>query len=102
PPPSLERKVRAAERGLALARSLGVTSIHDDASYDDRLRPGEVYAALLEKDALTARVNLWQRLGRPIDELRAERDALPPSTKLAYAQLKGFLDGSLGSRTALL
>lgn len=102
PAPSLERRVRAAERGLELARSLGITSIHDDASYDDRLRPGEVYAAILEKGGLTARVNLWQRLGRPIDELRAERDALPPSTRLSYSLLKGFLDGSLGSSTALL
>jgi predicted amidohydrolase YtcJ len=102
PAPSLQRRVRAAERGLALARSLGVTSIHDDASYDDRLAPGEVYARIFEQGRLTARVNLWQRLGRPIDELRAERDRLPRTTRLGYGLLKGFLDGSLGSRTALL
>ncbi len=102
PVPSLERRVRAAERGLSLASSLGVTSINDDASYDDRLEPGEVYTKVLERGKLTARVNLWQRLGRPIGELRAERDRLPRSTRLGYGLLKGFLDGSLGSRTALL
>jgi predicted amidohydrolase YtcJ len=102
PAPTLERRLRAAERGLELARSLGVTSLHDDASYDDRLEPGAVYSRLLAGGKLTARVNLWQRLGRPIGELRAERDALPESTRLGYGLLKGFLDGSLGSRTALL
>ncbi|HZV01904.1 MAG TPA: amidohydrolase [Planctomycetota bacterium] len=102
PAPTLERRTKAVERGLELARSLGVTTFHDDASYDDRLRPGEVYGALLARKKLTARVVLWQRLGRPIEELRAERAELPPSTRLAYGLLKGFLDGSLGSRTALL
>jgi predicted amidohydrolase YtcJ len=105
PEPSLEKKVGAASRGLALAREHGITSIQDDASYDARLRPGEVYGALLERGRLTARVTLWQRLGRPIGELRDERARLPEqhgAPRLSYGLLKGFLDGSLGSRTALL
>jgi predicted amidohydrolase YtcJ len=105
PAPSLERRVRAAARGLELARVHGITQLQDDASWDDRLAPAEAYRALLERGELTARVTLWQRLGRPLDELRAERAALPPehrAPRLAFGLLKGFLDGSLGSRTALL
>ncbi|MBI3725864.1 amidohydrolase family protein [bacterium] len=105
PAPSLERRVRAAERGLELARTLGVTSIQDDASYDDRLEPGRVYGDLLARGRLTARVTLWQRLGRDLGEVRSERAALPKergASRLSYGLLKGYLDGSLGSRTALL
>lgn len=105
PAPSLARRVEAAARSLALAREHGVTSLQDDASYDDRLEPARAYGALLERGELTARVTLWQRLGRPVEDLRAERAALPPSgdaPRLAFGMLKGFLDGSLGSRTAHL
>jgi predicted amidohydrolase YtcJ len=105
PPPSLEKRVRAAELGMALCREHGITSVHDDASYDDRLRPQEAYGQLLAQGKLTARVTLWQRLGRPLDQLAAERAALPVQhgpPRLSFGLLKGYLDGSLGSRTALL
>lgn len=105
PAPSLERRILAAARSLALAREHGVTSLQDDASYDDRLAPAAVYGALLERGQLTARVTLWQRLGRPLEAIRAERAALSPGPgvpRLGFGMLKGFLDGSLGSRTAHL
>jgi predicted amidohydrolase YtcJ len=105
PKPSLDARARAAERGLTRARALGITSIQDDESWDDALRPVEAYAELLRSGRLTARVTLWQRLGRARDELRRERASVPEqrgAPRLACGLEKGYLDGSLGSRTALV
>nr|HBP19179.1 amidohydrolase [Planctomycetota bacterium] len=105
PAPDLATKERAVARVLRDAVALGITWLQDDPSYDDRLAPGELYAALHESGQLVARVSVWQRLGRDLDELRAERawlaERVPPE-RARYGQLKGYLDGSLGSRTALM
>jgi len=104
---SWKRRVRAAESMLEGALSLGITSIQDDCSWDSRLDAFAVYRAALESKP-GPRITLWQDLGRPLLELNAERerDGLLRSpegrSRLSYGLLKGYLDGSLGSRTATL
>ncbi len=106
PTPTLEQQERALERALARLAALGITSVQDDPSYDEALAPARAYAALHARGRLTARVSIWRRLERPAEALEQdERDLRAlgvPRELLAYGQLKGYLDGSLGSRTALL
>lgn len=106
PTPSREQQERALERALERLAALGITSIQDDPSFDEALEPARAYAALHARGRLTARVSIWRRLERPLEALeRDERDLQGlgvPRELLAYGQLKGYLDGSLGSRTALL
>jgi predicted amidohydrolase YtcJ len=97
PEPSLEERLGAVEAGLALARSFGITSIHDM----DYKSSFEVYKKLLEQNSLTARLYVYI----PISdiELLSEHKLEQPleSDVLRIAGLKGFVDGSLGSSTAL-
>lgn len=107
PPLEVAAQERALARVVRRAAALGITSVQDDPSYaDDGLRAAERYAALLARGELPLRVTLWRRLGRPLEELAAEEAALEalglPPERLRYGLLKGYLDGSLGSRTALL
>jgi predicted amidohydrolase YtcJ len=95
PEPSPAEKKRAAQRALTHAASLGVTSIHEMAYLDNF----QVYAELLEENKLTSRLVVYI----PISEV----DRFPHQTStgspelLKIGGLKGFVDGSLGSFTAL-
>lgn len=95
PEPSQAEKKRAAEAALQHAASLGVTTIHEMAYVDNF----NVYAELLRENKLTARVVVYI----PISEV--DRFPLQVSTGspdlLKIGGLKGFVDGSLGSFTAL-
>jgi predicted amidohydrolase YtcJ len=97
PEPSLEDRLSAVEAGLAHAKSWGVTSIHDM----DYTSSFEVYKKLMEQNKLTARLYVYI----PISdiELLSEHKLVSPlqSDVLRIAGLKGFVDGSLGSSTAL-
>lgn len=102
PAPDVATQERALRRALPRAAALGLTSLQDDPSYDDRLEAQRAYARLRDADQLPLRVTLWRRLGRPLAELRAEAEACGPCEQVRFGMLKGYLDGSLGSRTALL
>ncbi|RMG18602.1 MAG: amidohydrolase [Planctomycetota bacterium] len=106
PPPTQDDCERALARVLRRAASLGITSLQDDPSHDARLPAARAYAALYRRGELPARVCVWRRLGRPLASLRAEETELArlgvPAQHLRFGLLKGYLDGSLGSRTALL
>jgi predicted amidohydrolase YtcJ len=97
PEPSLGEKTIAAEAALKLAAECGVTSIHDMADSSNF----EVYQALLKKGKLTSRIFLYI----PLSEVDLyERLFLKTpfgSDDLKIGGLKGFVDGSLGSSTAL-
>ena len=97
--PSLDEMVEAMREGLRIAAARGVTAIHDK---DGWMGAFEAFQRLRERDELTLRV--WQSL--PADRLPHLRavglrsgfgDAL-----LRAGYLKVFMDGTLGSATALL
>ncbi|HUL47551.1 MAG TPA: amidohydrolase [Steroidobacteraceae bacterium] len=99
PPPSHEQRLAAARRALAYAASVGVTSVqHMAADYGDV----EVYSELLEKGELTTRIYCapletgWQ------DQARVGLRRAWGSSYLRLGAVKGFADGSIGSRTAAL
>jgi predicted amidohydrolase YtcJ len=97
--PTLDEMVEASREGMRIAAARGVTAIHDK---DGWLGSLEVHQRLLADDDLLVRV--WQSL--PWDRLD-ELEVLglrsgygAPLLRLGY--LKGFMDGTLGSATALL
>ena len=97
PEPSLKAKLRAAEVALRHAAECGVTSVHDMASAENL----EVYQELLRNKKLTARLYVYI----PITEVevysRLRLKTPFGNDFLKIGGLKGFVDGSLGSSTAL-
>lgn len=99
PPMAHAQRLAAANRALAYAASLGVTSVqHMSADYKDV----EVYSELLEKGQLTTRIYCaplesgWQ------DQAKIGLRRAWGSSYLRLGAVKGFADGSIGSRTAAL
>src|SRR5207237_1500624 len=98
PEPSPERRDSALARALAHAASLGVTATaHMSASWADLAS----YRRLERAGRLTLRVALYL----PLDGWRAVADTVrrAGSTGDAWVKIggvKGFMDGSAGSRTA--
>jgi len=97
PERSFPEKLEAAEAALGQAVRFGLTSVTDMADAS----AFEVYQELLRRGRLTCRLSVYI----PIDDvellsrLRIKTPFGPDLLKLAG--LKGFVDGSLGSRTAL-
>lgn len=97
PEPTFEQKMMAAETALKHANRYGVTSIHDMAYVSSF----EVYRELLDRNKLTARFCVYIPISA-IDLLAGpDKRTFPESDFLKIAGLKGFVDGSLGSSTAL-
>lgn len=99
PPPTTEERRRGLELAIEDAVSHGVTSVQDFSDWDDFL----VFEALEREGRLRVRVSEWLTFTDPIETLKAHRahhDAHDPM--LHTGMLKGFMDGSLGSRTAAL
>lgn len=97
PPPSLEEKKDAVRIALKEAAANGVTSVHDmseAASF-------EVYQELLAAGELTARLYVYLQIPEIESFLRLRIKSGFGHPFLRLAGLKGFVDGSLGSATAL-
>ncbi len=97
PEPSLDEKKNAARAALAHAASFGITSVHEMA-YLDNFR---VYRELLREGLLTARLCVYIPIAEIDGEAALELDVSPDRDWLKIGGLKGFVDGSLGSFTAL-
>jgi predicted amidohydrolase YtcJ len=98
-------KVTAAERrkaielALAEAAEWGLTSLQDNSSWSDFL----VYEDLEREGKLTARITEWLAFDDSLETLEREREHHAANDPmLRTGMLKGFMDGSLGSRTAAL
>jgi predicted amidohydrolase YtcJ len=99
PPPSYEVRRKALELSIQDALSHGVTSIQDFSDWDDWL----VLEGMEREGKLPLRVSEWVAFAEPLgvlDSRRASHDA--KDLRLHLGMLKGFMDGSLGSRTAAL
>ncbi|HET6208024.1 MAG TPA: amidohydrolase [Terracidiphilus sp.] len=99
PPPTAEERRRGAELAINDALAHGVTSAQDLSDWNFFL-----VAEQMEKEGkLNLRISEWLPFSAPLDELkkmRAHHDANDPM--LHTGMLKGFMDGSLGSRTAAM
>lgn len=99
PPRSHEERLRGAELAIADALMYGVTSVQDNSDWEDFL----VYEELERAGKLNLRITEWLPFRAPVDELvRMRSHHAPHDPMLHTGMLKGFIDGSLGSRTAAL
>jgi len=99
PPPSHDERRSGDELAIADALAHGVTSVQDFSDWDDFL----IYEELEKEGKLNLRITEWLPFKAPLDDLikmRAHHDANDPMLHTGF--LKGFMDGSLGSRTAAL
>jgi hypothetical protein len=99
PPPTPAERKRALSLALADASIHGVTSVQDYSEWDDFL----VMEQLEREDHLPVRVYEWLTFNDSLETLKEHRAHHPASDRmLRTGMLKGFMDGSLGSRTAAL
>lgn len=103
PPPSLASRRKALEIALGEAAEWGLTSVQsqllNNTDWDDFL----VSEDMEREGKLTARVTWWLPFDAPLEKLQQWRAHHPSSdTMLHTGMLKGYMDGSLGSRTAAL
>jgi predicted amidohydrolase YtcJ len=99
PAPSHELRKRAIVLALTDAVAHGVTSVQDNSDWNDFL----VYQELEREGRLLVRISEWLSFNDPVEVLVAHRAAHPAGDRMLHTgMLKGFMDGSLGSRTAAL
>jgi len=99
PPPTHDDRLRGDDLAIADALAHGVTSVQDFSDWDDFL----VFEQMEKEGKLPLRISEWLPFKAPLDQLikmRAHHDANDPM--LHTGMLKGFMDGSLGSRTAAM
>lgn len=103
PPPTDDDHVAGLERGLAMARGFGITSLQE-ANADARVLAA--YETLAARDALTARVVVAQHVDpergpEQLAELAKRRDAIE-HPRLRASSIKLFADGVIEGGTAAL
>ncbi|HYU45735.1 MAG TPA: amidohydrolase family protein [Terriglobales bacterium] len=99
PKPTHDKRRQAIEGALADLASHGITSAQDNSTWEDF----QVYEELEHEGKLTARISEWLPFDDSIDDLNRKHNAHPASDNLLHTtMLKGFMDGSLGSKTAAL
>lgn len=99
PPPSPELRRKGLELAIEDAISHGVTSVQDFSDWADFL----VFEQMEREGKLPVRISEWLRFADPLS-VEKEQAAHHPATDrmLHTTMLKGFMDGSLGSRTAAM
>jgi predicted amidohydrolase YtcJ len=99
PPPSHDERRKGDELAIADALAHGITSVQDFSEWQDFL----IYEELEKEGNLKLRITEWLPFKDPLPELikmRAHHDLHDPMLHTGF--LKGFMDGSLGSRTAAM
>ncbi len=99
PPPTQEERCKADLLAIHDALTHGVTSVQDFSEWADFL----IFEQLEATGQLHLRISEWLPFKATLADLikmRAHHDAKDPM--LHTGMLKGFMDGSLGSRTAAL
>jgi predicted amidohydrolase YtcJ len=99
PNPTLEDRRKALNIAIADALAHGVTSVQDFSDWEDFLALEE----LEHTNQLHLRVSEWLDFNLPLAVLKDRRASHASNDPLLHlGMLKGFMDGSLGSRTAAL
>ena len=99
PKPAHEKRRQAIELALADLASHGITSAQDNSQWEYF----QIYEELEHEGKLTARISEWLNFDDSLEELNRKRTSHPASDNMLHTgMLKGFLDGSLGSKTAAL
>ncbi|WP_348261186.1 amidohydrolase [Telmatobacter sp. DSM 110680] len=99
PPPTAEERRKGDELAIEDALTHGVTSVQDFSDWEDFL----VFEKLEKEGKLHLRISEWLPFKDSLDELKAHRAHHDVNDPLLHTgMLKGFMDGSLGSRTAAM
>jgi predicted amidohydrolase YtcJ len=99
PKPTPEKRRQAIELALADLASHGITSAQDNSQWEYF----QIYEELEREGKLTARISEWLPFDDSIEDLNRKRSAHSASDNMLHTgMLKGFMDGSLGSKTAAL
>src|SRR5579859_5670982 len=99
PAPTATQRRKAAELALQDAAQHGITSAQDNSDWEDFL----TYEQMEKEGKLTLRISEWLPFDAPLDKLLVGRDHHPANDPMLHTtMLKGFMDGSLGSRTAAM
>ena len=99
PPPTPAQRRRGIELALQEAAEFGLTSIQDNSEWADFL----VYEELERQGKLTVRIAEWLPFGAPLQTLQQHRAYHSGTDRMLHTtMLKGYMDGSLGSSTAVL
>jgi len=99
PKPDAATRRRALELSIHDALAHGVTSVQDFSDWDDFL----VLEQMEREGKLPIRVSEWLTFNDPIEVLKEHRAHHDVNDSLLHTgMLKGFMDGSLGSRTAAM
>jgi hypothetical protein len=102
PQPSAEQQIKGMELALKMAREYGITSVQDNSGYETT----KLYREFLKADKLTVRVSEWQNFEDSVAELKRQRTEFASfkdnPSRLKLGALKGYVDGTLGSRTAAM
>ncbi len=102
PPQTKEQETKGLELALNMARKYGITSVQDNSGYETT----KLYRDFLRADKLTVRVAEWQDFEDSVSEIKRQRNEFAAfnddKNRLKLTALKGYVDGTLGSRTASL
>ena len=102
PPPTKEQETRGLILALDMARKFGITSVQDNSGYETT----KLYREFLKQDKLTVRVAEWQNFEDSVEKLKQQRAEFASfkdkPSRLKLTALKGYVDGTLGSKTAAM
>jgi len=99
PKPTHDQRRKAIESALADLAHFGITSAQDNSDWEDF----QIYEELEREGKLTARVTEWLPFNDSLEALDKKRTSHSATDPMLHTgMLKGFMDGSLGSKTAAL
>ncbi|MGB0388173.1 MAG: amidohydrolase [Ardenticatenaceae bacterium] len=103
PDPTMEQQLEIVKKGLALAASYGITSVHN---MDGEMEQAQLYAALEEMEALTLRVYVpfWVKPGMSVAYMEEQATQMRESFQSEMLRsncVKFFMDGVYESYTAV-
>src|SRR5438105_4030456 len=104
PEPTHAEMIEALERALSEARRYGITSIQTNDVPSTDATP--LYREFLRQGKLTVRVAEWQQFNNSLEDIKRERAEFASFKddpfRLRLTALKGYVDGTLGSRTSAM
>jgi predicted amidohydrolase YtcJ len=99
PPSTASERRHGLELAINDALSHGLTSVQDNSEWDDFL----VFEELEKENKLGLRISEWLPFDADLTTLQAHRAHHDQNDPMLHTgMLKGFMDGSLGSRTAAM
>jgi len=99
PPPTPDERLRGAQLAVSDALAHGVTSVQDFSDWPFFL----AFEQMERMNKLNLRITEWLPFNASLQALKAMRAGHDPNDPMLHTgMLKGFMDGSLGSRTAAL